>query len=168
MPSVINQMLLQEVQIQVDGSSSILLIDPVGLKADESLKLRQDLRQVGAQMKVCKANLVKQALPEGSTDALAGKGSLGVVTGEDIGAAAKIVCDLAKAERLAVRGAVMEGQALDSAQATALADLPSKEQLHGMLVNVLAAPLSGFVRVLNEVPASLARVVNAIKEKQGD
>lgn len=166
MPSLINELLLNEVKDIVEGSSAMLLVDPVGLKADESLKLRSDLTKIGASMKVCKARLVRKALPDGTENAVEGKGSVGIVSGEDIGAAAKIIRDLVKDEKVSVHGAVMEGTPLDSQRAIALADLPSKDQLRGMLVNVLAAPLQGFVRVLNEVPTSMARVINAIKDKQ--
>lgn len=166
MPSIINKLLLNEVQTMVDENGAILFVDAVGLRADESLKLREDLFKVGAVLKVCKANLVRKALPEEAEDAVAGKGSLGLVAGEDIGAAAKIIRDLAKNDKVAVRGAVMEGSTLDAQRAMALADLPSREQLHGMLVNVLAAPMTGLARVLNEVPGGLARVINAIKDKQ--
>lgn len=166
MPSVINELLLKEVRAIVDESSALLLVDAVGLKAGESLKLRQDLFKVGAALKVCKANIVKKAIPDEAGAAVASSGSLGVVSGEDIGAAAKIVRDLAVADRLSVKGAVMEGAPLDAQQALALADLPSKDQLRGMLVNVLAAPLIGLARVINEVPTGLARAINAIKEQK--
>ena len=167
MPSVINEFLISEVQDVIDGDNAVLLVDPTGLKADESLKLRKDLHGVGAKMKVAKASLVRSAAPEDLRGLLEAKGSVGVVSGEDIGAAAKIIRDLVKDEKIVVRAGLIEGKALDDKSAQKLADLPSKDQLRGMLVNVLAAPMTNLARVIQEVPTSFVRVLSAIKDKQG-
>ncbi len=166
MPSVINELALAEVNTVLDGAPSVILIDPTGLKADESLKLRKDLHNAGAKMKLAKASLVRRAVPEAVAEKLDGKGSLALVGGEDIAAAAKLLKDLEKEEKVEFRGGMIEGNALDANEAKKLADLPSREQLYGMLCNVLAAPMVGMVRVLNEVPTSAVRVIQAIKEKQ--
>ncbi|NRA38742.1 MAG: 50S ribosomal protein L10 [Planctomycetes bacterium] len=166
MPNVINELALAEVTAVVEGSTALILIDPTGLKADESLKLRKALHQAGAQMKIAKASLVRRAIPADVAEIVSGGGSLALVGGEDIAAAAKLLKDLEKEEKVTIRGGLIEGNALDASSAQKLADLPSREQLYGMLCNVLAAPLVGTVRVLNEVPTSLVRVLQAIKDKQ--
>ncbi len=166
MPSIINQAILSEVKTVVDASDAILFVDPIGLKADEALKLRKDLTGVGASMKVAKANIIRLTLTEDVSANLTGSGSLGMVVGEDIAAAAKVVRDLVKEEKVTVRGGLIEGNALDAGSALKLADLPSRHQLHGMLANVLAAPITGLARLLQELPTSLARVVGAIKEQK--
>ena len=48
MPSLINELIFDEVKSIVDESESLLLIDPAGLKADESLALRRQLSGIGA------------------------------------------------------------------------------------------------------------------------
>ena len=45
----------------------------------------------------------------------------------------------------------MDGQAIDAAGIKKLASMPSKQTLRGMLVNVLAAPIVGFARVIAEI-----------------
>jgi large subunit ribosomal protein L10 len=166
MPSLINELALAEIQGLVDGATAVMVLDPAGLKAAESLALRRSLVKVGAKIKVAKANHVRRLFPDGLAEILDVKGSLAIVVGEDIAAAAKIVNDLVKADKVAVRGGLVEGKALGPAQAAKLADLPSREQLYGMLANVLAAPLTGLVRVLNEVPAGFVRVLEAARAKQ--
>ena len=47
-----------------------------------------------------------------------------------------------------------------------IADLPSREQLYGMLVGTLAAPMSGLVRALNQKLASIVYVLKAVQEKK--
>ena len=56
------------------------------------------------------------------------------------------------------------GDVLDADQVKALADLPSKDQLRGMLVGTLAAPLSGLVGVLGGNMRGLVTVLNGRKD----
>ncbi|MBA3708875.1 MAG: 50S ribosomal protein L10 [Planctomycetes bacterium] len=152
MPSAINQMMLTEVKALVDKSSSLILIDASRLKSDESLKLRRDLRGIGAQLKVSKVAILQRAVPAAISKICVGtRSSLGVVMATDMVAAAKIVADLAKDDKIAVRGGMMDGEALDAKQLKRISELPSKHQLQGMLVNVLAAPIVGFARVIAEI-----------------
>lgn len=166
MPSFINEILLAEVKSLVEDSGALVIFDPSGLRADESLALRRQLYAAGAMMKVAKANLVRHAVSEELAAQLKVPGSLALVTGEDIAGAAKILRDLVKEERIELRGGSIEGRVLDSTETLKLADLPSREQLYGMFVNVLAAPITGLARVIQEVPTSLVRVLQAVKEKQ--
>jgi large subunit ribosomal protein L10 len=152
MPSAINKMMLAEVVTAVGASQSMILIDASRLKSDENLKLRKDLRGIGAKFKISKVALIKRAVPKPAATMCEGtRSSLGVVICEDMVAAAKVVSDLAKEDKLAVRGALMDGLPLDAAAVRRISELPSKLQLRGMLVNILAAPLTGLVRVLAEI-----------------
>jgi len=49
----------------------------------------------------------------------------------------------------------------------ALALLPSRQVLLGMLAGVLNAPIAGLARVLHEIPSGLARSLNAVADKSG-
>ena len=166
MPNIINELALAEVSSILDEQNAVILIDPTGLKADESLQLRSDLSKAGARMKLAKAKLIRRAVPAEVAEKIEAGGSLALINGEDIAAAAKVLKELEKEEKVAFKGGLIEGNALDANEAKKLADLPSREELYGMLCNVLAAPLVGTVRVLNEIPTSMVRVLSAIKEKQ--
>jgi len=52
------------------------------------------------------------------------------------------------------------GASLDTATVTALAALPTKDQLRGQLVSVIAAPLSGFLRVANGTQRGFTQVLS--------
>jgi large subunit ribosomal protein L10 len=58
-----------------------------------------------------------------------------------------------------------DGQFLAADDVKALANLPSKDQLRGMLVGTLAAPLSGFVNVLAGNVRGVLNVLNARSEQ---
>lgn len=151
MPSMINELLLKEVKALVDANPSFIVVDPSKLKSNEQLKLRKDLNGAGAKMKVTKVNLLRLVVPKDAAKFLDGKSTVAVVGASDMIAAAKILADLEKEQKVALRGAIMDGQALDSAGVQKLAAMPSKDTLRGMLVNVLAAPLVGLARVIAEI-----------------
>ena len=151
MPSMINDLLLKEVKAMVEANPSFIVLDPSKLKASEQLKLRRDLLGAGAKMKVTKVNLLRIAVPTGAGTMLDGKSTVALVAASDMIAAAKIVADLEKEQKVSLKGGLMDGQVLDSAGVKKLAAMPGKQTLRGMLVNVLAAPIVGFARVIAEI-----------------
>jgi large subunit ribosomal protein L10 len=168
MPSLINELIFDEVKSIVDESESLLLIDPAGLKADESLALRRQLSGIGAHMKVAKRRVVRHVVSKDVQPYLDGKGTVGVVAASDITAAAKIINTLVKDEKVTVRAGVVEGRALDGRAAASLADLPSKEELQAKLLGTLQGPMGNFVRLLNEVPSSFARLLAAYRDEKSE
>ena len=168
MPSLINELIFEEVKSIVDEGDSLLLIDPAGLKAEESLALRKELNSVGARMKVAKRRVVRHVVGEEVQPFLDGKGTVGVVSASDIAAAAKIINALVKDEKVTVRAGVVEGRALDGKAAAGLASLPSKEELQAKLLGTLQAPMGNFVRLLNEVPSSFARLLAAYRDEKSE
>jgi len=80
--------------------------------------------------------------------------------------AAKVVTTYAKANpKLVIRGGGLPHSTLTPEGVDALAKLPSKEELLAKLLATLQAPISQFVRTLNEIPSSFVRVLAAIQEK---
>ena len=63
-----------------------------------------------------------------------------------------------------IEDGILDGDVLDTAQITALADLPSREVLLATLLGTINAPATALARVLNEPATSLARVINAKHE----
>jgi large subunit ribosomal protein L10 len=152
MPSMINDLLLKEVKALVEANPSFIVLDPSKLKSNEQLKLRKDLLGAGAKMKVTKVNLLRIAVTAGTADKiLTGKSTVALVAASDMIAAAKICADLEKEQKVSLKGGLMDGQVLDPAGIKKLASMPGKQTLRGMLVNVLAAPIVGFARVIAEI-----------------
>jgi large subunit ribosomal protein L10 len=152
MPSFINQLMLTELKGSTGTAESLIIIDHSKLNAEDTIKFRSDLRKAGAKLKVSKVRLMRRTIPASAAKVIEkSKGSVGVVVTQDMVAAAKIVAALAKEDKLALRGGLMDGAALDVASVKRISELPSKQQLHGMLVNVLAAPIVGFARVIAEI-----------------
>ncbi len=148
-----------------------VLTDYRGLDVPAINELRAKLRDAGITYTVAKNTLVKLALvdsPQKSADTSVLTGPMAIAFGADEVEAAKIVAEFAKEyDALEILGAIAEdGTVLSQAEVKALAALPSREQLTAQLVGTIAAPLSGFVRVLNGNVASVVYALNAIKEKK--
>jgi large subunit ribosomal protein L10 len=155
MPSFINELSLKDLQGLVAANPSLIIVDPSKLNSGDTLKLRKSLSEAGAKMRVAKVSLIRRAVPESAAKMVEGKSPIALVSAKDMLAAAKVLADLEKEEKLSVRGGFMDGQLLDAGQVKKLASMPSKQVLRGMLVSLLASPMS-----------RLARVVAAIAEKK--
>lgn len=167
MPSLINELMLAEVAEVAKGASAIILVDASKLNALDAIAFRTKLRGVSAKLKVAKAGIIFRVLPADVAKVATASGPVGmVICGEDIAAAAKLVNELAKEEKVALKGGLMEGRALDAKAAKSLADLPTKDQAKAMLVRVLNSPLVQLVRIANVKPTELVRVLK-VKSDEG-
>lgn len=149
MPSILNELLAAEVKTFTEGALSLILIDSSKLKAQDTIKFRADLRKAGASYRISKAALVQRAMPEGTAKIISFSGPVGVIKpSSDIAAAAKVVNALVKEEKLAIKGGLLDGKTLDSKAAAKLADLPTREQAHVMLIRTLSANFVQLVRIV--------------------
>ena len=137
--------------------------------------LRRDARANGTSVKVVKNRLVIQALKANNdlkdvdTNALQGM-LLYAFNSEDEVAPAQNLQAFARVNpTLEFVGAITaDGQFMAAADVKALASLPSKEQLRGMLVGTIGAPLSGFVGVLSGNVRGVLNVLTAQAEALGN
>ena len=145
-----------------------------GITAEEVTKLRAELRDQNVTYRVYKNTLAKRALDELDLGAASEHmdGPTAWAFCDDPVAPAKVLKDFGKSVKVvSMVGGVLEGEVIDSAKLTALADLPSREQLLAQVVGTIAAPLRNLVGTLDAVPRSMVNVVDAIrrkKEEEGD
>ena len=86
---------------------------------------------------------------------------------EEPGSAAKVIRDFAKEnKKLVVKLVALDGRLLDASDIDRLASMPSQEQARAMLLGLLQAPLTKFVRLLSEPEAKFVRVLAAQRDKQ--
>ena len=141
-----------------------------GLSAGEFDLLRKKARENAIYLHVVKNTLAKRALQ--GTDfscmesALTGPLVIGFSL-EDPGAVGRVIKDFAKDHnKLVVKAVSIGGQLYGSQDIERLASLPSKEQALAMLMGVMKAPVSKFVRTLAEPTAKFVRTVKAVADKQ--
>ena len=152
-----------------EGSKLAVLTDYRGLDVPGIDALRAKLREAGIPYTVAKNTIAKIAIAQTSRkpeDTAVFAGPVAIAFGQDEVEAAKIVCEFAKTnDALEVLGAIDEaGNVLSAEAVLALSKLPSREQLIAQVVGTIAAPLSGFVRVLNGNISGLVYVLKAIEE----
>jgi large subunit ribosomal protein L10 len=150
-------------------SGSVVVARYKGMTVAQMTDLRRKMGNAGGKFKVIKNRLAKIAL-DGAANSKVAELFLeptGIAFSEDPTAAAKVASDFAKTnDKFVIVGGLLGRQALDAEGVKALAAIPSKEELRSKLLGVLLAPGSKFARQLNAPAQSLARVMQAYKEKQ--
>lgn len=141
-----------------------------GLSVGQLTQLRQTARASGIYLKVVRNTLARRALAgtgfECMRDGLVGPLLL-AFSGDEPGAAAKVIRDFSKAnEKLVVKLVAMDGRLLAASDIDRVASLPTLDQARSIFLGVLKAPLGKFVRVLSEPEAKFARLLAARRDQQ--
>jgi large subunit ribosomal protein L10 len=149
-------------------SGAVVVTHYSGLTVAEMTDLRGRLRQEGAKLQVVKNTLAKKAL-NGSVgeagDALFA-GPVAIAFAPDPVSAAKVATQYAKEnDKFTVIGGLMGEQVLDKGAVTALASLPSLDQLRGKIIGLIQAPATKIAGVLQAPAGQLARVIGAYAAK---
>ncbi|MEI6850739.1 MAG: 50S ribosomal protein L10 [Candidatus Saccharibacteria bacterium] len=142
-----------------------------GLSVADMQELRANARETNVTIRVAKNRLIRVALAasdkfkSADTNLLTGQ-LVYAFSNEDEVAPAQVFAKFAKthpALKLIV-GFDDTGSTLDTATVTALAALPTKDQLRGQLVSVIAGPLTGFLSVANGAQRGFTQVLSARAE----
>jgi len=148
-------------------ASGVFFIDFEKMTALQLNALRRTLRASNSRMLVTKNRLIGKGLEGISLNGML-KGQTGVVyAGPDVVETAKVLVEFKKDnEQLNVKGGVIDQNVLSAADVEALSKLPPRQVMLGMVVNCIAAPITGLVCSLNQIITKFAYVVNAIKDKK--
>ncbi len=138
-----------------------------GLSVANMQVLRAAARENNVVIKVVKNRLVRVAL---AADGKFDTADTSLLTGqlvyafssEDEVAPAQVLAKFAKThpELRLITGFNSDGTSLDTASVKALAELPTKDQLRGQVVSVIAAPLTQFLGVANGAQRGFAQVLS--------
>ena len=146
MSKFVKQLMTDDLKQRWEGVDDALLVDVIGLEANETVELRKRLREQGISLMVVKNSLARRAA-EGSALAPAFEGASGttaVVWGaEDVVSLAKEVMAIAddKAfEKFATKGGVMDGAKLSAEEVEAVSKWPSRTEQLSMLVGQILGP----------------------------
>jgi len=141
-----------------------------GLSVAEMTELRSKAREGGVYLKVVRNTLARRAVADTDfacmQDIFVGPLVL-AFSQEDPGAAARVVKDFAKDHnKLIVKAVSVSGKLLPAEDIDKLAKMPTYDQAISMLMSVMQAPISKFVRTLAEPHAKLTRTVAAIRDQK--
>src|SRR5678815_2591891 len=125
---------LQDLTAAFSAADTAILVDYKGLDVPQVTELRRQLRAAKAQYKVVKNTLAKRASKGTKLAALEAhfEGTTAVAfTGGDAVALAKTLTTFMKgAPTIAIKAAVVQGQAIRPAEVNELAALPGKPELY--------------------------------------
>jgi large subunit ribosomal protein L10 len=162
--------LVAEVNDVAQRALSAVAAEYRGLSAGKFDELRAKARTEGIYLHVIKNTLAQRAVAgtefECLTPALVGPLVLGFSM-DDPGAVGRVIKDFAKDnDKLVVKAIAVGGTLYGAADIERLASLPTKEQAIGMLMGMLNAPISTFVRTLAEPAAKVTRAVKAVADSR--
>ena len=160
---------IDEVTGQVANAQSVVIAEYRGLDVASVTVLRKQARESGVYLRVLKNTLVRRAIADTSFDGLSDQlvGPLMYAVSEDPVAAAKTMADFAKTNpSLVIKGGAMPNSLLDEAGVKALASMPSRDELLAKLLGTMQAPITQFVRTLNEVPTKFVRGLAAVRDQK--
>jgi large subunit ribosomal protein L10 len=149
-------------------TSVVVVAHYAGLTVADMQKLRAQMKQVGASVKVAKNRLAKIALDGTDVASIAPllKGPTLIAYSSDPVAAPKIAVDFAKTnDKLVILGGAMGATALNADGVKALATMPSLDELRAKLVGLVQAPATKIAQVVTAPAAKVARVFAAYADQ---
>lgn len=160
---------VEEIAGELKGSEAIFAVDYRGISVPQAAELRGRLREADASFRIVKNRLTIRAAEQAGTQGLAelleGPTALTFVRG-DAAVAAKALNDFARAtDVLEFKGGLLGEQVLTIDEIRSIARLPARDVLHGQLVGMIAAPITGVVRGLNALLSGIAIQLQAIHDQ---
>ena len=160
---------IEEVATQIRESDAVFAVDYRGISVPQAAELRQRLGEAEATLRVVKNTLTERAADQAGAESLKelleGPTALTFVRG-DAALAAKAIATFRRGRPLLeFKGGTMDGAPLSTDQVEAIARLPARDVLSGQLVGVLASPVTGLVRGLNQLIQGLAMQLGQIAEQ---
>jgi large subunit ribosomal protein L10 len=151
------------------NTSVVVVAHYSGLTVADMQKLRAQMKQAGATVKVAKNRIAKIALDGTDVASISDllKGPTLLCYSDDPVAAPKVAVAFAKTnDKLVILGGAMGTTALDADRVKALASMPSLDELRAKIVGLVNAPATKIAQVVNAPAAKLARVFGAYAKSE--
>ena len=154
----LKQPIVQEISENIKDAQSVVVVDYRGLTVAEDTQLRKALREAGVTYKVYKNTMIRFAAKGTAFEALEpnleGPTAL-AVSKEDATAPARILAEFAKkADKLEIKGGVVEDTYYDAKGMQVIATIPSREVLLGKLLGSMQSPITNFAMLSNRSQSS--------------
>ena len=146
---------VEALSAKIKEATSLVFVDYKGITVAQDTELRKMFREANVEYTVVKNTLTRFAAKENGYDfdqVLNGTTAMASTT-EDPIAPARIVCEFAKKNKiaLAIKGGVVEGSVLSAAELNSFGELPSKNALVASVLGTFLAPISSLAFVLDQI-----------------
>jgi large subunit ribosomal protein L10 len=162
---------VEEIAERLGDANAIFAVDYRGISVPQAAQLRERLTEAGARLRIVKNTLTLRAAEQAGADELKEllEGPTAftfVAEGGDVALAAKALSQFRREHQvLEPKGGRMNGEPISIEQILELARLPARDVLHGQLVGVVASPITGLVRGLNQLIAGFAQQLQQIVDQ---
>jgi large subunit ribosomal protein L10 len=162
---------VEEVASQIQDAEAVFAVDYRGISVPQAAELRAKLTEAGARFRVVKNTLTllaaDKAGAEDLKELLEGPTAFTFVPEDgDPALAAKALATFRREhDVLDFKGGRMAGEVLSVDELQALARLPAREVLNAQVVGMVASPITGLVRGLNQLIAGLASQLQQIADQ---
>lgn len=163
------QAVVSEIAAQLSNAQALIVAEYRGLNVESVTGLRSAARKSGVYLRVLKNSLARRAVKGTPFEKLAEQMSGPLMYGiaQDPVAGAKVLAEFAKTnEFFVIRGGAMPNSVMSAKDVTALALLPSRDELLAKLMGTMQAPVAKLVRTMNEVPGKFVRTLAAVREQR--
>ncbi len=146
---------VEELANELKEAKVVLLTDYRGITVTDVTKLRADLRNVNAEYKVIKNNIIRRALDlngEKELDStLEGPVAL-IMSKEDYLEPSKVIYNFTKDHDFyKIKGGIVEGKVMTAEEIITLAKLPSRQELLAKLAGALLGNITKLAVALDQV-----------------
>ena len=160
---------IDQVADQIQESQAVFALDYRGITVAQAAELRANLREADASLRVVKNTLTELAADKAGAEDLKafldGPTAFTFVRGDAAMAAKALAAFRKEYELLEFKGGTMDGAEVTADEIVAISKLPSRDALNQQLVGVLAYPIGGLARTLNQLIQGLAVQLGQIAEQ---
>jgi large subunit ribosomal protein L10 len=160
---------IDQVAEQIEEAQAIFAVDYRGLTVKQAADLRGRLIEIDASLRVVKNTLTERAADKAGAEDLKafldGPTAFTFVRGDAAMAAKALAAFRKEYELLEFKGGTMDGAEVTAEEIVAISKLPSRDALNQQLVGVLAYPIGGLARTLNQLIQGLAVQLGQIAEQ---
>jgi len=163
------QAVVAEVSAELARAQAVVLAEYRSLQVGEMTELRRKARGSGVYLRVLKNTLARRAVADTPFKGLAEQmvGPLAYGISSDPVAVAKVLQEFAKGnDKLVIKAGAMPNVMMSAKEVAALAQMPSRQELLGMVLGTMQAPVAKFVRTLNEIPGKFVRTLAAVRDQK--
>ena len=148
----------------LESNNAMMVYHYEGLNVNQLDDLRDQMRQVGALLKVTKNRITKLALKDTSYSEAENlfSGPTGVALSKDPITLAKILVKFQKSnEKLKIVGGIMDNKLLAPADVAQIATLPTLDEARAKIVGILQAPQQKLLSILLAPGRKIANLAHA-------
>jgi large subunit ribosomal protein L10 len=146
---------VEELAKELKEANVVILADYRGITVEDVTKLRSELRNVNAEYKVIKNNIIRRALETNGVSELDEQleGPVALIIGnEDYLEPSKIIYNFTKTHDFyKIKGGIVEGKVMSAEEMITLAKLPSRQELLAQLAGALLGNITKLAVALDQV-----------------